>query len=338
MGLVMSRLGDAAWEAGLAIRESEFGKVLRHARTSSSPGASSVELPGPSPNLQGWELSFDPAVQRTVVATVALTVMGQGVPEDSHNWLQWIASAKRALQRIAAKCWAGVPRECWQTFLDFDDITPLAAQGQIFELRRDVRGAGALNFGGLSNDLVRTPLEGLFSIAKQSKPYEDALQAADTITKRQEMLRHLAEERNRVLAELARPQSEEIGADFFARSRRTIINAYSSDAELKAAVSKLRAYNDVITKVVWTLLGLCEEIEPTVVRTLSRPVTETVSDGHRFVDLTISESLTFHLRPTNPVRLELNTPLDGIYFVQGHTLAWSAGSSDESDIHLLAFD
>ena len=338
MGLVMSRLGDAAWEAGLSIRESEFGQVLRHARTSGSPGASPVELPGPSPNLQGWELSFDPAVQRTVAATMALAVMGQGIPEDSQNWLQWIASAKRALQRIAAKCWAGVPRECWQAFLDFDDITPLAAQGQIFELRRDVRGAGALSFGGLNDDLVRIPLEELFSIAKQSRFYEDALHTANMLMKRQGMLRSMAEERNKVQAELASPQSGEIAQDFFSRSRRSIVDAYSSDPALKAAVSTLRAYNEVVTKIVWTLLGLCEEIEPTVIRTLSRPVTETVSDGHRFVDLTISESLTFHLRPTNPVRLELNTPLDGIYFVQGHTLAWSAGSSDESDIHLLAFD
>ena len=333
MGVVRNSLAEKVWSAGVLLRETEFGSTLRNARRS---GGGSSGSGGVVPqSLQRWELSFDPAVQRTFAAVSCMQAIGEALPDDSDEWFKWNGSARRAIQRIAAKCWAGIPREVWQQFIDFDDIAPGAMQGEISELRRDVRGVGALRFAGLNEDPSQSALSSLFEETRALDMYDIADRAAARIINNPMSLREFTTERSKVLSGL-RAIPGETGVEYFERCRNAVSSSYSSYPDVLGAVRSLRAYNRHVLKIVWALLGLCEQIEPARITQTSGPLTDSMRNGERIIDLTVTDPLSIFLRPTHPVWIALSTPLDGLYFVEGQTMA--LGGPSESDLHLVAFE
>jgi hypothetical protein len=333
MGMVMNALAEKVWSAGVVLRETEFGSTLRNARRSGggSTGSGGVVPQG----LRRWELSFDPAVQRTFAAVSCMQAIGEALPDNSNEWLKWNLSARRAVQRIAAKCWAGIPRDVWQQFIDFDDIAPGAMRGEISEVRRDARGVGALRFAGLDEDPSRSVLSALFVEIKTLDMYDIADRAAARITNNPISLRELTAERAKAMSGLTVTPGE-TGAEYFERCRNAVSNSYASYPEVLVAVRSLRAYNRLVLKIIWALLGLCEQIEPARITETSGPLSDSMRNGERIIDLTVTDPLSMFLRPTHPVWIALSTPLDGLYFVEGHTMA--LGGPGESDLHLVAFE
>ena len=329
----MNALAEKVWSAGVLLRETEFGSTLRNARRS---GGGRMGSGGVVPqSLQQWELSFDPAVQRTFAAVSSMQAIGEALPDDSNEWLKWNGLARRAVQRIAAKCWAGIPREVWQQFIDFDDIAPGAMQGEISELRRDVRGVGALKFAGLNEDPSQSALNSLFAEIKTLDMYDIADRAAARIMSDPVSLREFTMERSKATSGLRATPGETV-VEYFERCRNAVSSSYSSFPEVLVAVRSLRAYSRLVLKIVWALLGLCEQIEPARITQTSGPLSDSVRNVERIVDLTVTDPLSMFLRPTHPVWIALSTPLDGLYFVEGQTMA--LGGPGESDLHLVAFE
>jgi hypothetical protein len=101
-------------------------------------------------------------------------------------------------------------------------------------------------------------------------------------------------------------------------------------------VSALRAFNQYVTRIIWTLLGAAEQIQPATITYSVGAIVERVVAGERHLDMTVTSDSTALLRPTHPVWLQLGTPLDGLYLVERHTLAF--GGREENDLGLMAFE
>lgn len=328
---VVTELEQAVWATGLVLRETEFGEMLRRARLGTH---SLQELHGWSvpEQLHGWELSYDPALHRTFAAIVAMDMRKLTIPSDAGPWVQWVAGALAAMQRIAAKCWGPIPADVRRVFLDFDDLLPPATKDYLAKLRMDQPDRHALSFAGLDSRPVRAALAALFSEVQAGMSAGQARQAATTVRGRSGTFNALLEVRERLQNEIATAFAGEQGSQAFERAQRTVASAYDNRPALIGVVAALRAHNRHVTRILWCLLGVAEQIQPAVVQETVGAIVEHVVDGERRLDLTVRDQNFALIRPTHPVWLELGTPLDGLYIVERHTLAM--GGSEENDLGL----
>ena len=322
---MVSQLALCAWDAALLVRETEFGETLRRARAGTDIN-----------ELRGLELSFDPALQRTVAAVISMRGIGHPIPDQSRLWVEWAMKGVQAVQRIAAKCWAVVPREVRKGFVDFDDALPPAMAGEFSDLRKDEPGRLALRFAGLDAQDVRESLSALYAEIKRTETAGRARDAGVTLSDDSRLMSKLLGIRNRVEAEARKIYAGETGIEAFGRSRRVISEAYDDAEDLTDIVRSLRVYNRLITQVIWTLLGLAEQVVPARLSEHKGAIIDGVVDSERHISLTVTEAFAAFLRPTHPVWIEFGSPLDGLYFVERHTMAWSG--SEEDDLGLIAFD
>ncbi len=107
---------------------------------------------------------------------------------------------------------------------------------------------------------------------------------------------------------------------------------YESTPDLQQATLALRSYNALVHSALCVLLGGAEQVEPLRINEVVGGLADQMMDGRRLVHLTLSHPVARFLRPTHPVWVELGTPLDGLYMVVSHTLAFEGGS--ESDLGL----
>jgi hypothetical protein len=320
---VVTDLGPTVWSTALVVRETEFADSLRQRRSSHD-------------RLTGLELSFDPALQRTLAAAITLGMAGEQIPPEAGEWISWVGKAHQAVRRIAAKCWRRVPVDVRQLFLDFDDTLPPASQSHITGLRRDVRGIPALKFAGLDAPSVLSAMSLLYSEVEASGSAGRARNAAEALLARPSLMRTMTDIRAGLAPELQTPRPGEMLLQGFERMRRTVAQAYDDFPELATHVSALRAHNQYVTKIMWVLLGAAEQFEPATLTESVGPIAECVAAGKRRLDMTVSNGLTVTLRPTHPVWLQLGTPLDGLYLVEKHTFAFAG--KQESDLGLVAFE
>jgi hypothetical protein len=286
--------------------------------------------------LQGLELSFDPALHRTLTAVWTMRAVGDTVPSEAREWLEWVVKATAAVQRLAAKCWVDVPREIWQVFLDSDDAIPPAVREGFTTLRCDQQGPPALRFAGLNIESVRQSLSALCAGIRATTVAAGARQAADQLGRQPDLLRELVAVRQVVGAEALKPKQNETLAHACERSRRSIDNAYLFSTRLSDLVAKLRAYNLFITRAIWALLGLAEQFEPLELSECAGAFVDDIVAGERHIHLTTADQAAGFPRPSHPVWLNFGSPLDGLYFVLSYTIA-IAGAA-EADLHLVAFD
>ena len=332
---VVTELERAVWATGLVLRKTEFGEVLRRARLGP---ASLQELVGWSvpEQLHGWELSYDPALQRTFAAMVTMNMLKLPIPTEAHPWVQWMTGALTAIQRIAAKCWGPVPADVRRVFLDFDDLLPPATKEYLAKLRMDQPDVPSLRFGGLDSGPARSALGSLFSEVQGGTSATAAFRAATMLRARGGLMIALSEVREHLEKEIATVFAGEQSGQAFERAQRTVTSAYDGYPDLVGVVSALRAHNRVVTRIIWCLLGIAEQIQPAVVQETIGAVGDSVVNGERRLDLTVRDQGFALIRPTHPVWLELGTPLDGLYIVERHTLA--VGGTEESDLGLSRFE
>jgi hypothetical protein len=175
-----------------------------------------------------------------------------------------------------------------------------------------------LSFAGLEAPRVQAALGRLFAEVRVSKAAVDAHKAATSLG-RGKLRGAMAAVRARLLPELRTIYRGETGGQGMERTRQAVATAYDNHPELATVVSALRSHNRYVTRIIWTLLGAAEEIQPTVVKSIAGPITDRTVDGERHVALTANDTLLALVRPTHPVWLELGSPLDGLYVVEGIT-------------------
>jgi hypothetical protein len=330
---VTQPVAAAVSAAAHAVRDTPFAEVLRRARA--APGRlEELRGWGVPEALQGWQLSFDPALQRTVAAVFSMHMMGEELPPPAREWVLWVTDAMRAMQRIAAKCWAGVPRDIRKEFLDYDNVLPPAMSGEIADLRGDEPGRPSLRFEGLDRPDVAEALREVYGAVRASETAEAAGAAARQVEVDPTLRRVLSEVWARLGQDIRTVRAGETGAQAFARARRTVAGAYDGTAA-ETVVRSLRHHNTLVTRVLWMLLGAAEQLELAVFDQTAGPVTERAVDGSRHVFVTVTTDAAALVRPTHPVWLQSGSPFDGLYVVQGHTFAFAG--SEENDFKLEPF-
>ena len=122
--------------------------------------------------------------------------------------------------------------------------------------------AWPLRFAGLDSGPVRESLAGLFAAVKQTSIFDEAQDAAARLGKRSHLGLELSKTRTNLAREIREVRQGEIGEDAFRRQRLTVSQAYSAHPELDMIVASLRSLNRLVTHVIWTLLGLAEQVAP----------------------------------------------------------------------------
>jgi len=337
VGLV-SNLARTVWSAALIIRETEFAEILRRAQL--APGSASSLHQGTGwtvpDRLHAWELSFDPALQRTCAAVISMDMLKEPIPPEARDWVTWVTTAMHACQRIAATCWTGIPADIRQLFLDFDEILPPGARGEISDLRRDQPDRPAMRLAGLDSPPVRAALRELYSAVQASPSSAEARQAARVLRSRADLMRTMLEVRTRLESGVRTVRAGEKPSDDFERARVTIARAYDDFPELSGPVAAFRRHNQCVTRILCTLLGAAEQLQLAALVEMPDAITERFFDDERRLDMTIRGWQMALIRPTHPIWLELGSPLDGLYLVKSHVLAFAG--SEENDLGVIAFD
>jgi len=334
---MVTALEQCVWDACLVIRESEFGEILRRARRRSNGPGSLEELTGwgHPDELVNWELSSDPAIQRTATAQVYMDISKEPLPPGSDGWLEWTAKASLAIRRMAAKCWAGTPSDVRMIFIDSDNVMPPGLHGEIAELRFDQRGIPALKFAGLDSPPVREAIDCMCRSVRSSSLALKARDAAKTIQQNPAFLLRLALVARELSPSFLTINAGETGEQAFARMRTTAFRAYDDFPDLRDLVLVLRSFNKLVTRVIWTVLGVAELFEPPHIAITSSPVQIESKGGRRHLVITTGSYIAPLLRTTHPVWIDSGTPIDGLYFVNRLTSAFSGRS--EVDLGLTAF-
>jgi hypothetical protein len=93
-------------------------------------------------------------------------------------------------------------------------------------------------------------------------------------------------------------------------------------------VIDLQSFNRLVQRTVWTVLGMCELHDLTVIRTCLGPVSCDATGSEPWVRLSLSDDeSSLFLRITHPVVLDLGLPIDGIYNVAGYALSHADGTA-----------
>lgn len=323
---MVTDLERAVWAAAEPIRATRFSRILRSARVVTRDPS----LPGPDDETQGWELSFDPAIQRTLGATIALGVALRSPPDMNSEWFKWNLEAKKALGRLAAKCWAGIDPQRRVVFIDEDNFQPIWGQTYLYDLRSDTPGRH-LNFEGLGEPDVCAALTVVYKAARATPAYENVLRADRQLA--------CSRDKQTLWALLAQKGHQGLEAALHgltigdgSQRGREIVRTIYADTPVEGIAEAFQRYNRLVQHIIWSILGIAEITPaPLVLSNVVGTLRCTrATDGSPFIRLT-SRAVEFAvLRLTYPVWLDTGTPLDGLHLLIGHTMSLvSAGGSDD---------
>lgn len=325
---VVTDLERAIWAAAEPIRATSLGEILRNAWKSERDPS----LPGPDEETHWWELSFDPVIQRTFGGTMTMGLARESPPNTDSEWFTWNLAAKRAVTRIAAKCWAGIDAQRRLMLIDEDNMQPILGQTNVYDLRSETVGRH-LAFEGLSDPQVLPALTAVYRAARATPAYESAFGADGEL---QRSPRKLA-----IWAKLAEKGHSELQAtsrgltiqDARQRGLEIVRSTYAGTA-VEGIANAFRRYNRLIQQIVWSILGLAEVIPAPFV--LTDPV-GTIrctrdSDANPFIRVTSVSATSVFLRLTHPIWVNTGTPLDGLHVLVGYTT--NLASQAASDLSL----
>lgn len=321
---MVNRLEDALWRVAGPIRETRFAKVLQNARRA-EPDPS---MPHPDGRISAWELSFDPAIQRSSAATSALAIETRSAPIDS-EWSRWNEAALKAMARIAAKCWAGIDREQRMVFLDEDNFHPIWNQTNVHNLRSDESGPW-LKFEGLNQPTVAAALGQVYNAARATPAYAQAKEASGRLGRSRTLLLVWAQLAQRGHAELNKALQESPIGEGRERGDAILRELYAATSVEALAVAFQR-YNRLVQQIVWTILGLAEVVPgPVVIGDVVGTVRCTIDDAEGpFVRLTSTNAAAAFLRLTHPVQIAMGLPLDGTYNLVGYTMTLAPDAASD---------
>lgn len=330
---MVTNLENAIWDVAEPIRATRFGQILQRAwSTHRSP-----DLPGPDEHFHGWELSFDPAIQRTFGAAIGVAIEAQTNPDMTTEWFLWNMAAKRAACRMAAKCWAGIDSQRRRVFVDEDNFQPIWGQPNLYDLRSDTLGAH-LDFEGLNNPEVRVALAAVYKEARATPAYEAALRADRDLERSRDLLiawALIAAKGHKNLGNALR--SLPIGEG--QRHGREIVRTTYAGTPVEEIAGAFQRYNQLVQRIIWSILGLAEIATGPYV--LTEPIGTlrcTRSDvGSPFIRVSTENATNDFLRCTHPVRLETGTPLDGVHTLVGYTMAFASATTIDLSLEPISW-
>lgn len=325
---VVTELELAVWDIAKPIAATRFSAVLRNAmRADPDPN-----LPGPSDEVQRFELSSHPALQRALVAESAAALM-RHEPLVESEWFAWNRRGLKAMARIASRMSAGIDRDVRAVMADVDNFQPIWNGGVLFDLRADPVGP-ALKFEGLDSADVREALARVWAAAKATPTHSAAIKAARLVREDRSLLVRWAQ-----LSQTARValdetlKSETIGAGPI-RGKEILRNAYAG-TPLEPVAAALRRQNRLEQEVCAAILGFADS-EPLVI---TNPVgtVRCQADATRepLIHLSVpDDGAAGPLRLSHMVRLSMGTPIDGLHSVSGYTMSFSS-SAGSYDLNLM---
>jgi hypothetical protein len=324
MGMVIE-LERAIWAAAEPIRATRFAQVLRNARASTRDAS----VPGPDDETQTWELSFNPAIQRTIAAVNAIGIMHHSPPNADSEWLKWNLEAKKAVARLAAKCWAGVDAQRRILLIDEDNFQPIWNQVNLYDLRSDSPGRH-MDFEGLNNPEVRDALRDIYEAARATPAYENVLRADHQLGHSRDNLILWTQLAQKGLQELGAASTELAIGDCRQRGLEIVESLYAG-TPVEDIAAAYRRFNRLVQHIAWSLLGLAEAIPgPFVLSDTVGTLRCTHSDdGSPFIRVTSAAAIPAMLRLTHPVWLDTGTPLDGLHLLIGYTMTVAPVAGDD---------
>jgi hypothetical protein len=169
---------------------------------------------------------------------------------------------------------------------------------------------------------------------RESATARQARATSDVFLGRPDLMRAMTEVRARLGTDIRTVRQGETIATGLNRTRHTVAAAYNDNPALVELVASLRDHNRTVTRVMWALLGAAEQRAPAVVTETVGAISVNRVAEERHLDLTLRDEGAALFRPTHPVWLQLGSPLDGLYFVDRHTVAFAGG--EENDLGLIA--
>lgn len=337
----MTGLETAIWDAGERLRSLELGQMLQAARMSveqNTPMSDPTALARRRDDLfAGYELSFDPAVQRSLAAAQLLRITEPRL-DLSHldGWLAWADAGCRALRRIAAKCWNGIPQGPRMALFDEDDLPLISDPIYINGSRRDEPGTW-LRFAGFDDVSVRVSLREAWETVRRTEAFTAAKASAQWLESNGPEFQRFAAAGQQARSGLEW-QRGELLAEYSGRVREIAQNTYRElPAMTKSAASDLRHFNALVQQVLWTLVGLAEAVPiPAVVTEVAAPLRIGERAGLPQVRLATNLEAAPLLRLSNPVWLRLGTPVDGLTITSRISFSL-APASDLTDLTVVPF-
>lgn len=326
---VVTELELAVWDLAKPIAGTRFSKILRNAMCADPD----PEMPGPSHEVQRFELSSHPALQRALVAESRAALM-RNEPFVESEWLAWNRRGLKAMARIASKMSAGIDRDVRVVMADVDNFQPIWNGGVLFDLRDDPVGP-ALKFEGLDSPAVREALRRVWAAARATPTYSAAVEAARLVCEDRALLlrwAHLSQAARVALDETLK--SDTIGAGPI-RGEEILRDAYAG-SPLEPVAAALRQQNRLEQEVCAAILGFADS-EPLIITDPVGTVRcRTDATGTPSVHLSVPDDSAGPLRLTHMVRLSTGMPLDGLHSVSGYTMSFSTpGGSYDLDLSPL---
>jgi hypothetical protein len=162
-----------------------------------------------------------------------------------------------------------------------------------------------------------------------------AREAATIIEEKPAILLELMSVRNGIEKRLREHPSNATIAEVNDFMREVMGNAYTSLEHLEEIVTSFRNHNKFVHQILWAILGIAELVADIRITSTKGAVVEQMIEGERQLSFTIEQGEAAFLRATHPVWFELNGPLDGLYWVQRHTLAFAGGQ--QNDLTVVAY-
>jgi len=318
---MVTELELATLDLGQALRECEFGQRLREFHPSRRAGQASFQ------SLASYELSSGPALRRTFHALEMTKLAGQplDLTDDDRDYVTWVGKAWRAMQRIAGHCWQPIPPRVRLLVIDQDDLGPLASH--YIPVSREHEYGPALAFAGLDTTDVTAKISAVTSACHATPCHAHVAALAERVQGDTTFRRELSRTRELIVSKLTLRKDLTIGQNT-ARRNTIVRTAYdAAPADVRNFAEAIRAYNELVNYILFAVLGLAESHEIIEIREDTGPIRCRRKQRLLWVHFASFDprlSLTGH--PPSPFVLAANTPLDGLYILEGTSLRWSGRS------------
>lgn len=202
--------------------------------------------------------------------------------------------------------------------VDQDDLGPVVSS--YIQGSRLHQPGPALRFAGLDGEAVQAAIDELVATCRTTPCYQTALEQTRRVEADRALRVRLTQQRQRVLRAL-RPRQQELIGEFHSRAWKIVERAYSSaDADVSAVANAVRAHNELVNYVLFVLLGLSETAQTYTIGAESGPIRARRKPRLLWAHFaTYDEQPAYIGHPPAPFVLSGNTPLDGLYVLEGST-------------------
>lgn len=315
---MVTNLEQATFDLGRLLRDREFGQKLRELHPSRRAGEAAFE------SLSSYELSSGPALRRTFHALEITKMASQplNLTDADRQYISWVGEAWRAMQRVAGRCWRPVPSHVRLLAVDQDDLGPTVSP--YIPASREHEYGPALRFAGLDDVDVEERIATVVAACRATPCHEHVAALSAQVQADASLRRRAAQQRERIVSRLTFQERLTIGQ---ANERRSSIVQQGYDTaerDIREFALAVRAFNELVNYVLFTILGLAEAHEIIEVSEDTGPIRCRRKPRLLWVHFASFDpriSLAGH--PPAPFVMNTGTPLDGLYILEGSSVSWS---------------